>query len=96
MIMSILGVMFMTGVFVGVYLLCKLLYYIDRRLENRKRNKISKGWASAFPFFFCSRVKNIVYYGIDIKIYILGGIYMIELLLIIFIVTALVKIVKKK
>ena len=43
MIISIIGVMFMTVVFVGVYRLCKLLYYIDRRLENRKRNKIPKG-----------------------------------------------------
>ena len=43
MITSILGIMFMTGVFVGVYLSCKLLYYIDERLENRRKNKIPKG-----------------------------------------------------
>lgn len=42
MIMSIMGVMFMTGVFVWVYLSCKLLYYIDERLENRRKNKIPK------------------------------------------------------
>ena len=44
MITSIMGVMFMTGVFVGVYLVCKLLYYIDGRLETKRRkNKIPKG-----------------------------------------------------
>ena len=43
MIMSIMGMIFMAGVFVGVYLLCKLIYYIDGRLENRRKNKISKG-----------------------------------------------------
>ena len=43
MIMSIMGVMFMTGVFVGVYLLCKLIYRIDKYFENRRKNKIPKG-----------------------------------------------------
>ena len=43
MITSIMGVMFMTGVFVGVYLLCKLIYCIDKYLENRRKNKIPKG-----------------------------------------------------
>ena len=33
------GVILMTGAFVGVYLVCKLIYHIDRHLEN----KISKG-----------------------------------------------------
>ena len=43
MITSILGIMFMAGVFVGVYLVCKMIYYIDKRLENRRKNKIPKG-----------------------------------------------------